>query len=235
MMRSRLLPSLLLTAAMAAPAVASAQVGDQVYEESPKWFSTGMSFGMVWLNDDQLVPTYGTKARFVPKLSFGFVPWSRYVHVEISSTVGFQQFFGTQVFVDDQDEEATGSSMMMTIVPVTVDLTVGLDLLHEQPIVPYGGIGLAMAFWRENETGGGPANVGDRYGFNVIFGLELLMDAVDKSRAQALDVSIGINDSYFTIEGRWADVKTQIRNGTPTTDGLHFGGWSVVGGLKVVY
>ncbi|MCP4869003.1 MAG: hypothetical protein GY898_09835 [Proteobacteria bacterium] len=230
----RTLPALLLVAALAVPASASAQVSDKGYEETPKWFTSGLSFGAVWFSDSQLEPTYGTKARFLSKVNFGFVPWSKYMHVEINAGVGFQQFTGTQVFVDDGGD-STGSTMMMTVLPVTVDLLVGLDIFFEQPVVPYGGIGLAMAFWRENETGGGEEYTGDRFGFNGFFGAAILLDALERTRSQHLDVTTGINDAYITVEGRWSDVGTQIRDGVTTTDGLQFGGWSVLGGLKLVY
>lgn len=231
---TRILPRFLLVAALAVPSLASAQIGQEGYEESPKWFSTGLNFGAVWFSDSQLEPTYGTKGRFLSKLQFGFIPWSKYVHVELDLGVGFQQFKGTQVFVDDGGD-STGSTMMMTVFPVNVDLLVGIDVVHEQPVVPYGGIGLAMAFWRENETGGGDAYTGDRFGFNAFFGAQFLLDALERTRAQHLDVTTGINDAYVTVEGRWSDVNTQLRDGTATTDGLHFGGWSVLGGLKLVY
>jgi len=230
----RTLSALLLTTVLTIPAVASAQIGPEEFDESPKWMTTSLTFGAVFFSDSQLEPTYGTKGRFLSKVTIGFVPWSQYVHIEIDVGAGFQQYTGTQVFVDDGGE-STGSTMMMTVAPVTVDLLVGLDLFHEQPVVPYGGIGLALAFWRENETGGGDEFTGDRLGFNAFFGAAFLLDTLEKTRSQHLDVTTGINDAYITVEGRWADVSTQIRDGVPTTDGLHFGGWSVLGGLKLVY
>ncbi len=236
MTAARRLFALLVVAAavVAVPAAASAQIQDTPYEETPKWFTTSLNFGAIWFSDEQLEPTYGDQARFLSKLTFGFVPWSKYVHVELDIGAGFQQYTGSQVFVDDGDE-STGSTMMMTIFPLNVDLLVGIDLFHEQPIVPYGGIGAAMAWWRENETGGGDKYTGYRLGFNTFFGLQFLLDALEKSRAQHLDVSTGINDAYVTVEGRWSEIKTGFDQGTATTDGLHFGGWSVLGGLKLVY
>ncbi len=234
MRRPFLLVVPLLAALLMAPAAASAQVSQESeFRESPKWFSTGLSFGAVFLNDSNIQATYGSQGRFMTKLHFGFVPWSKYVHIELDAGLGFLQFTGTQTFVDSGD--VSSDKVMMTIFPVTVDLLVGIDLVDEQPVVPYGGIGLAMAFWREHETGGGDKWNGDRFGFNTFFGAAFLLDVIERSRSHQLDEATGINDAYITIEGRWADVKYQVRDGATTSDGLGFGGWSVTGGLKLVF
>lgn len=224
----------LLAALVLAPMTASAQVSEESkFEESPKWFSTGLAFGAVWLNDDNIQSTYGSQGRFMTKLHFGVVPWSKYVHIEIDAGLGFLQFTGTQTFVDSGD--TSSDKVMMTIFPLTVDLLVGIDIVDEQPVMPYGGIGLGVALWREHETGGGEKWTGDRFGFNAFFGAAFLLDVIERSRAHQLDETTGINDAYLTIEGRWADVKYQVRDGATTSDGLGFGGWSVTGGLKLVF
>ena len=232
-LRTLLLAALITAPLLALPATAGAQVSEEVWEESPKRFVTGLSFGALWLNDTNIQATYTSKGRFMTKLTLGVVPWSRYVHVEILGSFGFMQFKGTQTFVDSGDDSA--DSVMMTIFPFNVDLLVGIDIFEEQPVVPFGGVGFALTLWRENETGGGDVWNGDRLGGNVFFGANVLLDSLERTRAQHLDVTTGINDAYLTLEGRWANVKTQFRDGAPSTDGLGFGGWSFHAGLKLVY
>jgi len=233
------LPTLVVLAlislgAASLPAAASAASSESsVPEESPKWLTTGMDFGAFWLNDENIQSTYSGSGKFVTRLTVGFVPWSRYIHIELAGRIGFLQFLGSQSFV--ATGEGSADKVMMTIFPINVDLTVGVDIVHEQPIVPYGGIGFAATLWREHETGGGDEWTGDRLGYNVFFGGRFLLDAVDKNRAALLDITTGINDAFITVEGRWADVKTQFQDGEPTTDGLGFGGWSIHAGLLLAY
>lgn len=232
-LRTLLIAALITAPLLTVPVTADAQVSEQGYEETPKHFVTGLSFGAMWLNDANIQATYTTKGRFMTKLTLGLVPWSRYVHVEILGSFGFLQFTGTQTFIDSGADSA--DSVMMTIFPFNVDLLVGIDIFEEQPVVPFGGVGFALTLWREHETGGGDVWNGDRLGGNVFFGANILLDSLERTRAQHLDVTTGINDAFLTIEGRWANVKTQIRDGALSTEGLGFGGWSFHAGLKLVY
>ena len=231
--RTLLIAALMSAPLLALPATADAQVSEKGYEETAKRFVTGLSFGALWLNDANIQSTYGKKGRFMTKLTLGVVPWSKYVHVEINGSFGFMQFKGAQTFVDSGEDSA--DSVMMTIFPFNLDLLIGIDIFNEQPVVPYGGVGFALTLWRENETGGGDVWNGDRLGGNVFFGANVLLDSFEHTRAQHLDVTTGINDAYLSLEGRWANVKTQIIDGALSTEGLGFGGWSFHAGLKLVY
>lgn len=231
----RMVPPVAAAAAMLAgtPKGALAQVTEAPQEESPKHFVTGLDFGAVWFDDENIQAAYGDKGRFMSRLTLGVVPWSRYVHVEIDGSFGFMQFKGNKSFVDSGDESADG--VMMTVFPFGVDLLVAIDIADEQPVVPFGGVGFALALWREHETGGGAVWKGDRLGGSAFFGANLLLDSIERSRAQRLDVGMGINDCFLTIEGRWSNVKTQFRDGEATTQGLGFGGWAFHAGIKLVY
>lgn len=226
----RFLP--LFAALFLLPALAQAQPtleGD----ESRKMFTTSINFGGLFLDDTNIQSIYGASGQFFPNLTFGVVPWSKFVHVEIDVGIGFVQFSGEQQFVDGGGDSA--DKVMMTLFPITVDLLVGVDIFYEQPVVPYGGIGLNYTLWRENEHGGGTEWSGDKLGYSAFFGGAFLLDVLEVSRSRALDATTGINDVYITIEGRYRDVKTQFRNGSPVTTGLSFGGWSVMGGIKLAY
>ena len=101
--------------------------------------------------------------------------------------------------------------------------------------MPYGGVGLNYTLWRENEHGGGDEWAGDKLGFSAFFGGAFLLDVLERARSRRLDATTGINDCYITVEGRYRDVKSQIRSGGLTTEGLSFSGWSVMAGVKLVY
>ena len=230
---SALVVSLLLVSTVATPPSEAAQRNDRSMEESPKRFQSSLSFGAYWLEDSNISSVYGSQGRFMPKLSFGFVPLSKYVHIETNFTLGFLQFQGSEVFVSSGD--ASADSVWMTIFPLGIDLLVGIDIANEQPVVPFGGIGFSLTLWREHESADGESWTGDRFGYSAFFGLAVLLDTFEKARSRRLDASTGINDGYLTLEGRYSDVKSQIRDGAITDEGLHFGGWSFTAGLKIVY
>jgi hypothetical protein len=236
MIKSRFLPALvissLLVLALAGPAQAASSV-DSSLEESKKRFQMGLSFGAFWLEDSDIQSVYGSKGRFMPKLSIGFVPLSKYVHIETNFTIGFLQFQGSEVFVSSGDSSA--DSVWMTVFPLGFDLSIGIDIAEEQPVVPYGGVGFALTLWREHESGDGDSWSGDRFGYSGFFGLAVLLDRFEPARSRRLDISTGINDAYFSFEGRYSDVSRQVRDGEISTEGLAFGGWSFTAGLKLVY
>jgi len=236
MIKSRFLPALvissLLVLSLAGPAQAASSV-DSSLEESKKRFQMGLSFGAFWLEDSDIQSVYGSKGRFMPKLSIGFVPLSKYVHIETNFTIGFLQFQGSEVFVSSGDSSA--DSVWMTVFPLGFDLSIGIDIAEEQPVVPYGGVGFALTLWREHESGDGDSWSGDRFGYSGFFGLAVLLDRFEPARSRRLDASSGINDAFFSFEGRYSDVSRQVRDGEISTEGLAFGGWSFTAGLKLVY
>ena len=215
------------------PAAAYAGGGEDTFGESAKWFTTSLSFGAFWLADENIQASYTDSGKFISKINVGFVPWSRYVHTEVSLGIGFLQFPGKAQFVSTGGSSA--DSVMLTMFPLSVDLLVGIDIAKEQPVVPYGGVGLAWTLWRENETGGGEEWVGDRMGGSAFFGVGLLLDRLEPARAARIDAKSGINDSYLTVEGRYSKVEAQLRDGEWQTDGLNFSGWSLHIGLKLAY
>ena len=230
----RLLPILALALLLPASAPAQEPMGkDDASPESKKMFTTSLNFGGLFLDDTNIQAIYGSQGRFYTQLTFGIVPLSKYVHIEVDVSLAFSQFSGQQVFV----ETGAGSAdkVMLTLFPITVDLLVGVDIAEEQPVVPYGGIGFNYTLWRENEHGGGQEWAGDKLGWSGFFGAAFLLDVIEKHRSRALDASTGINDAYLTFEGRYRQVDGQIVDGVLNTDGLGFGGWSVQGGVKLVY
>jgi len=224
---------LALLFSMAAPGVASADEAEGPATESPKWFTTSLSFGSFWIDDENIQAAYTDSGKFMSKLTMGFVPWSRFVHTEINLGMGFLQFPGKAQFVNNGGASADG--VMMTIFPLSVDLLVGVDIAEEQPVVPYGGAGLSWTLWRENETGDGEEWVGDRVGWSGFFGVGLLLDRLEPERASRVDAKAGINDSYITVEGRYSKVEKQLRDGEWEDAGLTFSGWSLHVGLKLAY
>lgn len=205
--------------------------------ESPKFASTSISLGMMNFADETITSTYGKAPRFYPRITVGLVPWSKYVHVEVNGSFGFIQVEGSEQFLSGAG--ASADTAWLTVVPLQLDLLVGIDIAEEQPVVPYGGVGLAMALWREATNGG--ANCGDtgvycgnRYGGTAFFGAAMLLDRIEPQRAHKLDARSGINDAYFTAEGRFSDISLIAEDGAFKREGLRWGGWSLHFGIKLV-
>ena len=226
--------ALLITLLLSAPAWG--QEPREKEEESTKGMTAGFSIGLITLNNENIQGVYGKAVRGFPRLSIGLVPWSRYVHIEVNSGIGFAQFKGTEQFLSGG---GSADEVWLTVLPVNVDLLLGIDIAREQPVVPYGGFGFAMALWREVAGGSefcGTSGTycGNHYGWNAFFGAGLLLDRVEPDRAAKVDAMTGINDAYFTVEARYADVAFRAENGKLARGGLSFGDWSAILGLKLV-
>ena len=183
-MRREAPPPRLLVAAIAAIAAAllcsvppssahAAESTDQEKEgRAPVWLSLTPSFGAIWLDDPLIRDFYGTRGRFSSRLQLGFVPWSRFVHVETRISASFVQFTGE---ARTESGAPSDDRLMMTIHRFGADLLLGVDVIDEQPVVPYGGVGLVVLLWNERVTGG-RVWAGDRVGGSAFFGLDVLLD-----------------------------------------------------------
>ncbi len=232
--RHRLSLSLLFACAavLLAPA-AQAGSGKTTELESKKVFSASMSLGALMLEDTNIQSSYTDMGQFLAKLTLGVVPWSKYVHVEVNLGFGFSEFTGSQTFVSSSESSVDG--VKMTVLPLSLDLLVGVDIFDEQPIVPFGGIGLAWTAWTEAEVEGDSTWNGYRLGPNYFFGAAILLDGIERVRSRKLDADMGINDAYLTVEGRYSGATLTRESGEWSDEGLSFAGWSVTGGLKIVF
>ena len=110
----------------------------------------------------------------------------------------------------------------MQAIPFSVDATFRLDVLPEQPIVPFAGFGYDYWLWEESWTGGDKS--GGKSGTHTSMGVNVLLDIFQPGRASRLEASSGITDSYISIEWRKQSIGTS---------GLSFSGEAVMIGLKL--
>jgi hypothetical protein len=230
-MTLRPLPLIAALALSLAATPAAAEDAEKVRLESPQIMNVGLGFGWHFFRDDAVTGTYTDKGRFLTKLQVGLVPWSKYVHVEVNGSFGFTQFTGSQQFLSGG---SSADGIMMTLFPIGLDLLVGIDLVHEQPVVPYGGIGLNWTIFRENETGGGTVWNGYRFGPSVFFGGAFLLDWIERGRAAEVDSKSGINDAFLTIEGRYNGLQSKFDSGALTPQAFGLQSWQIVVGVKLV-
>jgi len=124
------------------------------------------------------------------------------------------------------DGEASGEVDALVAIPLSVGLTARLDVLPNQPVVPYVRAGIDSWFWRESwdESGQASSVQGLKRGHHQAVGLQLLLDIFDPARAARLDAVEGYVDSYLFVERR-----TQVMD----VEGLSFGGELWLVGLKL--
>lgn len=228
------LRSLLLVSALTLSFLPSQALADdaiKAFDESPQVMNAGLGFGWHFFQDDAFTGLYGEKGRFMTKLQVGVVPWSKYVHVEVNASVSFTQFTGSAQFASGG---ASADEVMFTLFPLGLDLLVGIDIVPEQPVVPYGGIGLNYTNFRENETGGGVSSPGYRFGPSAFFGAAFLLDWLERSRAAEVDSKAGINDAFFTLEGRFNGLQSNFVDGVLTPDSFSLSSWQMIMGIKLV-
>ena len=104
----------LLAALLLLPALAHAAPPSIESDESPKRFTTSLNFGGVFFEDTNIQAAYGSAGQFFPNLTFGLVPWSKIIHIEVDVGIAFAQFSGEQQFLSGG---ASSGKVMMTVFP----------------------------------------------------------------------------------------------------------------------
>ena len=133
-------------------------------------------------------------------------------------------------FLLTADGTASVEHDMLTIIPITADATLKLDVLNEQIIVPFGRAGGDYAMWKENwylpdGSNDESKRTGGKLGWHWAAGGLLRLDPLDRSAAEALEASSGIDNTYLAVEYRQTYMKHDANL-------LDFSGHEVTIGLK---
>lgn len=138
----------------------------------------------------------------------------------------------------DEEEESSGEVVDLTLFDFSLGLAYRLDYFDEQPLVPYVTAGLSGDVVNLTDTtyvddALPETALGHRLGVYAGGGLEVLLDTFGPARAADLELSSGINDSYFVLDARYVWKDRYLESGAMnTTSVLAFYGWQVTGGLK---
>ncbi len=106
------------------------------------------------------------------------------------------------------DDELPGETSL-TVIPLRVSLLYRFDYLainHNIPFVPVFKGGLDYYLWSISDSGGdrasfgGDSGAGGRAGWHGAFSLQFLLDVIDPGSAAYMDMSWGVNNSYFFAE-----------------------------------
>jgi hypothetical protein len=152
-------------------------------------------YSSIELSDENLTQVFGTKGHNALWLEFGPTFFEL---VELTGAIGYYSESGSRV---DSDGNRSAEDDTMLAIPLTVDATFRLDVLPEQLIVPFVGVGYDYWLWQESWTGGNKVQ-GGKKGTHTTMGAHLLLDLFQPARASRLQASSGITDTYITVEYR---------------------------------
>ncbi|MDP2315941.1 MAG: hypothetical protein Q8P41_23800 [Pseudomonadota bacterium] len=187
-------------AAVLALAVIATPAEAKDADEGARTMNVQLRYGPTTIVDPYVEQVFGGKANEMLWFEYGYA--SRFVDANLG--IGFYQEMG---WLQTESGVASDEHDMLTILPLALTLTGRLDFFEEQPIVPFGRIGLDYWMWKENWYSPDPSatdNVatGGKYGWHYGGGLMLLLDALDRRSASRLEAISGINDTYLVAEYR---------------------------------
>lgn len=189
--------------AVAVPLDALASTDD---DQGPRTMNVQLRYGPTTVTEPYVQQIFGDDTEIL-WFEYGYA--SRFVDANLG--IGFFQELG---FLQTLDGRVSAEHDMLTMVPLALSVTGRLDLLDEQPIVPFGRIGVDYWMWRENwyvaDKGATEfERSGGKYGWHYGGGLMLLLDVLDRRAGSRLEATTGINDTYLVAEYR----KTNLVHG----------------------
>jgi hypothetical protein len=193
------------------------QKGEEFSDYVGKVFE--VRYGSMSLSDPNITTVFGETGHNVLWLEYG--P-SLFDLIEFTAGMGYYSEDGKRV---DASGSRSAEEDSMLAVPFTGDATVRLDVLPEQPIVPFVSVGYDYWLWRETWTGGGKVS-GGKSGSHISYGVNLLLDMFQPGRASRLEAISGITDTFVTLEYRTQTVGEG-------QGGLTFSGDVMTVGLKL--
>lgn len=190
-------------------------------DQTPAWANVEVRYGPIFITDANVTDVYGESGHLQLQLEFGLQLF-RFVEIDVGS--GFYQDLAWTI-ADDGSESSERA--MLTYIPITAQLSLRLHIWDEQPVVPYGHIGVGMfPWWEEWEVSSSTRDsvVGTKVGWHGGAGINILLDSFAPKRASLLEAQTGVNDSWLVIEWRHQVVGSE---------GLTFDGDALTFGLKV--
>ncbi len=167
-----------------------------ILAESPKSASFEIGGGTLTPTGAIVETVYGTDEREpVFHLRNGLLFWSI---LDLGASIDFCQITGRRIGTIGGEDSAEVSRL--TLVPIAATALVRLDVFPNQPLVPYGGGGIAYLVWSERSPADDESVDGDKYGWTGVAGVQILLDWMEPDRAADVDGFWGVNDTYLNVE-----------------------------------
>jgi hypothetical protein len=163
-------------------------------EKTPQWFSLEFKGG-VWFPMDST--TRGSLGDLSPtgSVEFGFLYKSK-----------FGAELGVGVILEDgtafgaTSGDPSGDKFDLLLIPIHNSFVFRADFKEEQLFVPYVKAGPDYVIFHESLNGS--STTGVKLGLHGAVGLQILLDRIDEL-SSFMEEGLGVNDVYFTIEGRY--------------------------------
>jgi len=107
------------------------------------------------------------------------------------------------------------------MIPIENSVAFRADFKEDQFLVPFVKGGLDYVIFRENLQG--VVTKGVKVGLHTAGGLQILLDRIDEL-SDFMERSVGVNDVYFVLEGRYAWVNSFGKKGVDLSNLMFSGG-----------
>jgi len=141
---------------------------------------------------------------------------------EIGGELGYMHDSGVGILAGNQ---TLGGSVKYKLVPAHVYASVFGKFVPEQWVVPYAGVGVTTAWYKQTIDAQPNRSGRTDLGYNAKAGLQLLLDGIDKHTAQRAAKG-GLMNTYLFIEGQYFSTKV---------DGIDLGGLTYLLGLRLEF
>lgn len=172
----------------------ASEAREAVLRESPKW-ATFQLGGGVYLPDNDLIKDVYGDVNAAGDLRVSALLFSI---LDVGASVGFQQWSGHGVGTSDGSE--SDDLFRLTTIPITATALARIDILKEQPVVPYAGGGFVFVDYNERDVYADQTTRGNDTGVVAIGGLMILLDMLEPGRAADADRYWGVNDFYLDLQ-----------------------------------
>lgn len=168
----------------------------QAEEASPQWMTTELKGGFWIPASAELKRFFDPFVHMFGMLEQGFLYQSK-LGVELG--IGFLSENGNAISATTG--ERSSDKFNLFLLPLETNITFRADFLEDQLLVPYVKFGGDYVFFRQNLKG---TVVKDwKFGIHGVLGLQILLDMLDRDTKSTMERDWGVNDVYFTIEGRY--------------------------------
>ena len=152
---------------------------------------------------------YGTDWHMYGELEFNYYLLHTVGKLGLGASVGYSSATGRVQSATPGSQDEIPGETSFSIIPLRASLLYRYDysaIHHGVPLVPAVKLGLDYYFWEFEDANGatsvyeGVQASGGKLGWHASLGLHLLLDFIDPSSAAYLDMSWGVNNSYFFAE-----------------------------------
>lgn len=148
---------------------------------------------------------YNSEAMILGEGSLEYQVFQTFGSIAVGASAGYAEKYAPSI---GPTGEKLAQKTGLKVIPLKAYAVYRFDWLASRfgiPLVPYGKLGLAMAYWSvsngdSTEIANGMRGAGSKYGYFGVGGLALMLDFLDPRLARDFDSGMGVNHSYVFAE-----------------------------------